>query len=214
VTPDTDPTLVDLRFDIAAGASAPEDHHYLLYSAIKSTLDLPDITERGWQLRKIRGGRPQDNETVHFGRRDDEAPHFCIRLPKDDIGRALALEGETIRLSHHLLEVGAPVVSEIRRTPNIVSDLVLIKNGDRAPRGYRAGDLGAAIGKRLGAWLGRADFGVELGDRRWCHVTGERYFGHPVRVSGLRDDESELVQRVGVGGRNSMGCGTFWPEDL
>jgi len=208
--PDADDTLINLRFDLL-GASAPEDHHYLLYAAIKSTLDLGDITERGWQLRKIQGGRVQENETIHFDRRDAD-PYFCIRLPMEDIGRARALEGETIRLSHHLLQVGAPVASEIKHADNLESDLVIIKNGDRAPRGHSEGDLGASVGKRLGAWLGRSDFGIEVGERRWVHVAGARYFGSPVKISALREGESELIQRRGIGGRQSMGCGTFWAE--
>lgn len=207
-SPDPD-DLVEVTYEVR-GATLPTDHRYLLYSAIKQTCDT-DITDRGWQLREIKGGGETHDKLTIL----DDGATLALRVPKGDVGDLLALEHEPMELRMdgrcHTLHLEAPTVSPVESSHTLQSDLVIIKNGNRAPQGYRTGDLGAKIGARLGAWLGRADFGVTLGERRIAHIAGVRYYGNPVRLTALTPDESRFLQASSLGARPSMGCGTFWP---
>jgi len=201
---------IDLTFTVR-GASAPQDHRYLLHAAIKQNA-CRRMTERGWKPRAIQGGRVTDEEALHFHRKDDP-PALQMRVPADDLEEAMTLADQPLRLSQHILMLENPQVREVKPSNTLESDLVLVRNSSRAPRGYRAPDLGIAIGKQLGAAFGHIDFGVAMGERRWVHIDGVRHFGHPVRVTALTDDESMWLQRNGLGRSLSMGCGTFWPCD-
>jgi len=190
------------------GGSAPADHRYVLHSCLKRRC-CSDLTDRGWQLRPITQGTIR-GEICDLDRAE---PEVWVRLPKQDITHLLDLCEAPIELGSHVLIVDDTMVREVRPSNTVQSELVLICNQDRAPQGYWPAELGVKIGTRLGAWFGRSDFGVAVGDRRSWQCNGYDYYGHPVRVTALSDDESLFLQRHGLGARQSMGCGTLWPCD-
>jgi CRISPR-associated protein Cas6 len=50
---------------------------------------------------------------------------------------------------------------------------------------------------------------VTLGARKIITIDGRRVVGFSVRVSGLSNEASLLIQEQGIGGRRKMGCGVF-----
>ena len=199
--------LVEVHADIQ-GASAPADHRYVLHSALK-TQCCRRLTERGWQLRALRDGVERADK-LDFDVPGAE-PTLQMRVPKDDLDKILALTDAPLRLGSHVLLVDEPIVRPIRPSNTLHCDLVLICNQNRAPQGYWPADLGAKVGARLGAWFERCDFGLTFGDRQSFQIKGHDYYGHPLRITSLTDEESVFLQRHGLGGRQSFGCGTFWP---
>lgn len=201
--------LVEVYADIR-GASAPADHRYVLHSAIK-TQCCRRLTERGWQLRALRGG-VRRGDKLDFDVPDCD-PTLELRVPKSDLDKVLDLTDAPLRLGSHILLVGEPRVRPVRPSNTLESDFVMICNERRAPAGYRPAELGAKVGARLGAWFGHCDFGIGFGDRRSFQIDGDSYYGHPIKITALEPDESTFLQRHGLGARQSMGCGTFWPCD-
>lgn len=202
------PDLLEVTFDLQVGA-LPADHRYELYAAIKDRVG-DVMADRDWQLRAIQGGRRRGDRILYD--RDDD-PTLQLRLPKDDIGYIGGLEGAALRVGPDVVELQSSRVAPIEPYHTLQSDLVTIRSNERAPHGYWAGDMGAAIGKALSAQFGRRDFAIHLGERRSFRVSGQRQYGHPVRLKALDDDESRWLQRHGLGRSLSMGCGSFWPVD-
>lgn len=199
--------LIEVHADVR-GATAPADHYYLLHSCIK-TQCCRRLTERGWQLRPIQGGK-RDGDLLRLDRGTDAT--LMMRLPEGDLEDCLALHETTFQLGDHFLAVESPQVQPVRPHDELVADCVFVANSNRARRGLGRGDLGAQIGKRLGARFGRIDFGIVVEDHVTWDVQGSAMHGNRCRVVGLSDDESLWLQRHGLGEKNSWGCGTFWPE--
>lgn len=192
---------------VILGATVPEDHYYLVYSMLK-TKCREDLTARGWTFRPLRGRQIED--MIHFHRKDGP-PSLIIRCPMEDLGYIHKLEGKDIRVSHHLLRLGEPVVRDIEPHHKLHSPLVLVTSDDES-RGVRGVDFGVHAGKRLGAMLGHLNFGVDVGPRRAVHIAGSRCFGHPVTVKSLTAEESMMLQCTGIGESRGMGLGAFWPH--
>jgi len=199
--------LIEVHADVR-GATAPADHYYLLHSCIK-TQCCRRLTERGWQLRLIQGGE-RDGDLLRFDRGPDAS--LMMRLPEDDLEECLALHDTTFQLGDHFLAVDSPQVQPIRPVPNLVADCVHISHDERGSKGLNRGNLGAGVGKRLGAQFGHLNFGIVVEEHISWDVKGTTLHGNRVRVLGLDDDESLWLQRHGLGEKNSWGCGTFWPE--
>lgn len=157
-------------------------------------------------------GRPPDTLRMwSMLYREDGPPSLIIRCPLEDLGYIHKLEGKDIRVSHHMLRLGEPVVRDIEPHHKLRCPLVLVTSDDES-RGVRGVDFGVHVGKRLGAMLGHLNFGVDVGTRRAVHIAGSRCFGHPVTVKSLTDEESVMLQCAGIGESRGMGLGAFWPE--
>lgn len=198
--------LVDAYLPISAGATVPLDYRYLVYSMLKHECR-SDLTARGWQLLPIHGRVRGD--LLHFHRHDG-LHALRVRLPISDLGYLRKIEGRPVHVSQHLLIMGEVVLREMQPAPVLGAELVVVTS-DAETRGVRGEEYGLHVGKRLGAMLGRLDFGAQIGKREAIHIAGSRCFGHSLRVMGLTDDESLLLQRVGIGEKRAMGCGVFEP---
>lgn len=199
--------LVEVRTPVH-GATCPDDHHYVLHAAVK-TQCCRRLTERRWQLRCIQAGRVTDDGIRILENADAE---LRARVPLEDLDDWRVLEDAPLRLGDHILVVGETKVREVSASPNLESDIVYA-DGDHAPNGLDAGNLGGYVGKALGAQFGHRDFGVRIGEHRTFCVRSNRQHGNAVTLRGLDDHESLWVQRHGVGQKQSWGCGTFWPVD-
>lgn len=196
--------FVDAYLPIKAGTTVPLDWRYVTYSMLKQECR-SDLTQRGWQILPFFGR--QRGDLLHF-HREDGLHAFRVRLPLEDLGYLRKLEDRPITIARNLLILGECVIRELESKPVLHSDLVLISS-DKDTRGVRELEFGGHVGKRLGAMLGRTTFGIEFGPRHAVHIKGSRLFGHAVTVKGLRDDESLLLQREGIGEARSMSCGVF-----
>lgn len=192
---------------VILGATVPEDHHYLVYSMLKAKCR-KDLTARGWTFAPLKGRRLDD--IIHFHRKDGP-PALVLRCPLADMSYVHKLASAEVRVSHHLLRFGDPVARDIEPCPVLRSPLVMVTS-DAESSGVRGTNFGLHVGKRLGAMLGHLNFGVDIGPRRAVHIAGGRYFGHPVTVKSLTDQESIMLQCVGIGESRGMGLGAFWPE--
>lgn len=190
---------------VILGATVPEDHHYLLYSMLKAKCR-SDITDRGWTFRPIMGRQVEDIIRLDLGA---GRPSLIIRCPAEDLGYIHKIEGKDVRIGHHMIRLGEPVVRDIQPYHKLHCPLVMVTSDDES-RGVRGVDFGAHVGKRLGAMLGHLNFGVDIGPRRAVHIAGSRCFGHPVTVKSLADQESMMIQGRGIGEKRGMGLGAFW----
>ncbi|MDZ7703321.1 MAG: type I-MYXAN CRISPR-associated protein Cas6/Cmx6 [Trueperaceae bacterium] len=190
---------IDVVYPIKMGGAIPYDHHYALHGAIKS--EHVDFSERGWRPLRIKGARQGGLLELDAGESE-----LRIRLPKSDTDHIDL--GSVLRISDFVLVLGDPYIQPIRPAPVLKSDVVLITSDDER-WGVTGVDYGVHIGKRLGAMFGHLHFGVEVGDRRPVHVSGQKHHGNPVTVKGLSDDESIRLQVEGIGQKRAMGCGVF-----
>ena len=199
--------VAEVVIPVILGVTVPEDHYYLVHSLIK-TRCRKDMTQRGWTFAPFQGRQVED--LIHFDKKR-HSPALVIRCPADDLGYVQKIASTDARVGNHLIRFGEPFIRQIEPCPVLTSPLVLVTS-DSDTRGVKGTDFGMHVGKRLGAMLGRINFGVEFGPRRAVHIKGSRLFGHSVTIKGLTDKESIRLQIEGIGERRGMGLGAFWRE--
>lgn len=128
---------------------------------------------------------------------------LALRLPAERIAAALPLTGRTLRVGEHALQVGVPDIRVLIPAADVASRHVIIK-GFMEPEPFAV-----AVRTQLDALEVAGE--VVVGARRIQPIHGKRVVGFGVRVLGLSDVESLLLQSRGVGGRRRMGCGLFRP---
>lgn len=194
-----------MTLPIKRGAAIPADHRYVMHAAIKA--HEPDMTRRLWAFAPIRGKQQGDLLELK------DWSTLKLRVPEADIGSVVAFSEKTHTIGGHLVEFGEPkLLHPLPRPPVLRADMVLV-TGDRAPHGHRDVWFGDAIGRRLGAMLGRYDFGVYYGERRHMQIHQTRLWGQEVAVKGLTEEESLRLQLEGLGQKRAMGCGFFAPDE-
>ncbi len=198
-------THVDLYFQVV-GEAVPLDHGFALYSAIcKATEQEPSTSwlhdAEGVGLIPIRGTPAAEhrlllNRTARFG----------LRLPAQDIPKALVLAGKRLRIGDLLIRAGATTAEALKPSATLYARIVTTRNGEDPER------FDAEIARQLAAISVRGR--VVRGDRRIIRVHDKKVVGHELLVTELTAEESICLQEQGVGGRRKMGCGVFLPTDV
>ena len=213
-TPRAIEPVVDLVF-IVRGADIPADHGFCLYSAISRRLPSfhadPDIG-----IHPI-GGR------LIGGRRLALLPtsRLIMRLPIARIGEAIRLAGHSLDLVGSRLLVGVPTVHALQPAASLVSRLVVVRGfmeaelfRDAVQR--QADALGVAANVSLVNGHGRTPLEAGIGRpdpviRRTIRIHDKEVVGFAVGLHGLSNEDSLLIQTMGLGGRRRFGCGLFRP---
>ena len=193
------PQVVDLAFRLT-GSDLPTDHGYFLFAAISKSLTPFHAASSVWGVHPVRGA-PLGNGTLALS----EASRLVIRLPADDIRRAIPLAGKRLNVGGRTIHVGVPEIRPLRPVPHLFSRFVTIKGFADAP------DEFAEACMRQLENLPVREYHIDVEKRRVMDVKGYAIVGHSVRLSGLNEADSALVQERGLGGKRKMGAGVFVP---
>ena len=189
--------MVDLWFPLV-GRTLPSDHGYGLYGALcRVAPELHEATD--WGLHTLRG-QPLGPGLIGLSRN----PQLGLRLPADRIPLALRISGRRLDVCGHFVTAGAPTVTPLVASSALSARIVTIKSFmDPGPFAEAAHRQLVEIDATLG------DAKVTLGARKVITISGRRVVGFSVRIAGLSDEGSLLLQEHGIGGRRRMGCGVF-----
>jgi CRISPR-associated protein Cas6 len=216
---------VDVAFPVS-GTTIPADHGYTLYSAICRlipSLHPPDADDVGaatvrelWSEVGIHfiSARPCGNRMLELEPRSK----LRVRIDEDQIAALLPLSGRALPLDGATVRLGIPRIEMLRPAVRLRSRVVVIK-GFLEPEPF----LGAVarqlvlmnVTARPGIPFRKEKPEPESGKsplvRRTLAIRGKTVVGFAVEVDGLTAEESIRLQESGVGGRRRFGCGLFDP---
>lgn len=195
---------VDLYFQVV-GTSLPLDHAFHLYSAICKATGIGTSADSWFHAATNVGlipvrGTPGPNHLLIL----DRNARFGLRIPPDEIPRALTLAGRRLLVSGTTLLAGTTSVEALKPSPVLYARIVTTRNGEDPDR------FDAEVAKQLAALEVRGS--VVRGNRRVVRIHHKKVIGHELLVSELSPDESIRLQEEGLGGRRKMGCGVFFPR--
>lgn len=201
--------VVDLSFAISCKC-LPLDHAYALSTALQATLPwIADEEMAGIHL--IHGAesgngwyRPQDSgdAVIHLSRRT----RMTLRVPKERIEAARALEGTLLDVAGNPLEVGGASVKQLSALSTLFARHVVMPGADLSEAEFLQAvvDEMRALGIRVNKILcGRAhDLATPEGT---VHTQS-------VMVADLEPEQAVALQQKGIGPGRKMGCGLFLPH--
>ncbi|MDP1646997.1 MAG: type I-MYXAN CRISPR-associated protein Cas6/Cmx6 [Rubrivivax sp.] len=186
--------MIDIAYAVA-GAALPRDHRRELATAIERVWPgWADIEGAGvHRLNVSAGGGPLallSNRT-----------RLMLRLPRERVAQAAALEGSELQLGPCTLRVGAPQPRELRPYGTLYAHLVAADDADEAV-------FLQAVAAELSA-LGVS--GRPICGRRQLVEAGELQ-GYSLMLDGLSPAGALRVLEAGVGRHRRWGCGIFVPH--
>ncbi len=198
---------VDLSFPVI-GETLPADHGYGLYSAL--TYWNQTIHElEGLSIQTI-SGIPDKQGKIYLRERS----RFRMRLPLDQVSLVYELAGKALTIGQHRIRLGIPQIYLLQPASKLKARIVVIK-GYQEPETFLE-----AVQHQL------SKFGINEismiptlkgeADRKTIKIKRFTVVGFGLEVSNLSDEDSLLLQQVGLGGKRRMGCGVFipWKEGL
>ena len=190
------PEMVDVAFAIA-GDDLPRNFEWPLFREIARVLP--------WFVGMPRSGilPMRGMRTAAGGVMVTHRSRLVIRLPRDRVCSASALERETLRVGGATLSVGEGTFRKHLPTPTLYSPRVATGEADEERFLARLAEEIAALGARGRLICGRR-VEVELEEGP---VTA-----YPVAVHDLREADSLLLQRAGLGRGQPVGCGLLVPH--
>lgn len=190
------PEMVDVVFGLA-GESLPRDHEWALFREIARVLPWIAKTPRAGVL-PLKGLRSADGGIMITHR-----TRLVIRLPRDRVCSASALERTSLRVGDTLLAVGEGTFRKHQAAATLYSPRVTTGEADEAR-------FTAVIEQEIAA-LG-ASGRVICGRRVEVQLEEGRVSAFPVAVHDLRDADSLMLQRAGLGRGQPVGCGLLIPH--
>lgn len=194
---------VDLSFRLR-GEELPLDHGYALYGAVSRELPEVHQEDNGWGIHPVYGSRIRPGV---LGLNDGS--RLKIRMPGEEIDRALDLAGSRLDVDGYNLRVGVPEVRPLEPVPTLKSRYVTIK-GYMEPEEFQDA-VWRQVDELDGVSAGEPE--LLIGDRRVMEIDGYTIVGFRVLIGDLEPNTSLAIQRSGVGGRRKMGAGIFRPAD-
>jgi CRISPR-associated protein Cas6 len=188
------------------GKSIPIDHAYFLLSSISHILkEFHEDNSIG-----IFGIDGKLNRAHPEQLNLDCESKLRIRLPLDRSRLAYKLAGKTLHLHQDKIYLGIPELETIVPSPTLEARLVTIKGFQDATTFVTAAqnhlDRLEIVGKvRV---LNRPDGQPRC---RTVKIHKKKVVGFGVRVEGLSNRDSLILQHQGIGGRRKLGCGLFAP---
>lgn len=205
---------IDLTFPFTSGIGSriPLDHGYPLFSAL-SRRDYILHEHDQWALHLVFGTKCNHGFLV--------CPEFSrvrLRLPVSDIPKALVYRDLSFYLFDNQFRISdEPIIQSIGPTSSLFSPLVipftLSAKEEENPEAFEE-----AFKRDLFKLFEKLPQNTDntlrwnIGRTRAMRVRGEIKRGRSVRVYGLTDEQSILLQEQGVGGRRHMGAGVFSPQ--
>ncbi|MEX1365621.1 MAG: type I-MYXAN CRISPR-associated protein Cas6/Cmx6, partial [Nannocystaceae bacterium] len=192
--------LIDVGFPVR-GARLPDDHGYLLFSALCEAL--PRLShEPGWALHLVDGVR-EGSRGIRLGPKS----MVRLRMPARELGEALSLTGRDIRVGTDRVHLGMAKIKPLAASARLRSAVVTM------PGTTLAGFM-AALRRELSTLpLGQdvASIDIEVGPQRLLRARVRTVIGYEVELLGLRPHASLCIQAHGLGARRHMGAGVFLP---
>ncbi len=190
------PEMVDVVFAVT-GQHLPPDHEWPLFREVARIVPWILKTPRAGIL-PMRGPRTPEGG-VMITRRS----RLVIRLPRDRVCSASALERESVQVGEVSLAIGEGTFRKHLAAATLYSPRVTTGEADEGRFLAELEQELAALGVRGRLICGRR---VEI-------ESGEgRLTAYPVAVHDLRDVDSLLLQRAGLGRGQPVGCGIFVPH--
>lgn len=202
-------TTVELHFPIA-GTELPSDHGYLLYSAISSLR--PGVhQDESIGIHTVKGSRVRPG-VIRIA--DDQS--LRVRLPLEKVSYLYKLAGTKLNVGGFDLRCGIPNLHFLRPSRKLYSRLVIIKTAKqiKSPEDFLAAidRKLLALNTKVKAQLERQHNGSDASyARRIVTVKKTTIAGYGIVLDELSDEDSQLIQVAGLGGRRRMGCGIFDP---
>jgi CRISPR-associated protein Cas6 len=187
------------------GRQLPADHGYALYAAI--TRQLPSLHGQTWLGLELLSGVPWREGIIVLPTR---GASLRLRIPADHYGHVLPLAGRRLDISGHTIHLGIPTARPLQPASSLYARCVTIKKFT-GPESF----LDAA--RRQLSTLGiTATLELPLDEqgrfrRRILTIKDKAIVGFSLAAHDLSDDDSLLLQSVGIGGRRAMGSGVFNP---
>lgn len=187
------PEMVDLVFAVH-GTQLPADYRHALYVALDGVLPwLADAPRAG-----IHGIRtvPTERGIVLLAQR----ARLTLRLPRDRLEAASALEGARLDVAGNPLDVGACHVRALAAADTLHAEFVATGSRDEA-----------AFIRDLEVQLARLDARCRLicGRPRQLRTGDQDIEGFAVALHGLNAQRSLRLQQEGLGAGRMLGCGLF-----
>jgi CRISPR-associated protein Cas6 len=188
-------SVIDVVFELA-GSTLPADHAQSLLEAIRRRLPwlAPD---GGFGIHPLRANST-DYGVVLLAHR----AKLVLRVPENELGRALALQGQTLDVVGSRLDVGEGRSRPLRSSATLHA--VAVTFGDTDDAGFER-DVAAA----LAALAVECDF--ISGRRRTARAGRRAIAGYSLALHGLRPEDSLTVQALGLGSDRALGWGLFVP---
>jgi len=192
------PEMVDVVFGLA-GESLPRDFEWPLYREIARVLPWLARTPHTGVL-PMKGPR-----TAEGGMMITHRTRLVIRLPRDRVCSASALERASLRVGGATVTVGEGTFRKHLAASTLYSPRVATGEGDEVRFMAVIEEEIASLGVRGRIICGRrVEVALEEG--------AQPVSAFPVAVHDLREADSLLLQRAGLGRGQPVGCGLLIPH--
>ena len=188
------------------------DHAHFLYASIcRISSDFHDYNSIG--IFGINGElvRPASSNRSQSQRLNlDRDSRLKIRLPLDRSNLAYKLAGKTLQLDRDKIYLHIPELELILPSPSLEARIVIIKGCHTVSTflptvEYQLERLGVTGTVRV---LTKSNGEPKC---RTVNIHHKKIVGFAIRVDGLSDRDSLILQHEGIGGRRKFGCGLFTP---
>lgn len=202
--------IVDLSFAISC-KSLPLDHAHALSQALQAALPwLGDDTSSGVHLIHVAESgngwfRPQETENalLQLSRRT----RMMLRVPKERVDDARALEGKAMDVSGFSLTVGEGVIKPLTVMSTLFARHVVMDDPGMDEEAF----LEQVVAEMRGLGFKRISK-VLCGRSHDLRLPDSIVHTQSVMVADLEPEMSVLLQQKGIGPYRKMGCGLFLPH--
>lgn len=185
--------MIDLAFPLR-GRTLPADHRWLLAAAVEAVLPwLATTPGAGIHRLKLAHGSAQ---TLLSPR-----TRLVLRLPGDRVDDARALEGRTLDIGGHAVEVGLAQPRELRPWGTLYAHMVACASDDEQDFLRLVDDELRQLGLQARVISGRLQ-----------RLDGGALRGFSLMVDGLSAAAAGTLLQHGLGEHRRLGCGLFVPH--
>lgn len=189
--------LIEFLFTIR-GSLIPRNYHYSLYSAIINVI--PELKNNpDWRIGRISNTAVFNNNSFRLNNST-----LKMRVSKELLGKFSALFDCNLFLNDRPIGIKLIQGYEIKACSDLSAWVTIKSDNNRTPDLSR---FAICLGKQL------AKLEIEtipsIGRQELLMIKKEPCTVYPVMFSTLRPQESFTLQKLGIGGRQHLGCGFF-----
>jgi CRISPR-associated endonuclease/helicase Cas3 len=185
------------------GQYLPQNWHYPMYGAICKHLDsrfAPGVSFR------YMGGFVVSTNRLHIL----PDAKMVFRTPASYAPTIMSLMGNRLDIDNYPVRFGSAKVYNLKPSTNLYSRMVTYSGGmDPIIFTQQCLDHLARMGVQAKVNL-PCRFDGNLA-KKILVIKGAKVVGYQLTLENLSDQDSLLLQKVGLGGRRHMGCGVFTP---
>lgn len=204
--------MIELHFPIR-GDEIPADHAYGLYGALSRFA--PEIHGADWLgIHTIKG-----RKTAQGRIRLSKFAKLRVRLPLLKVPSLCSLSGARLQINGTEIRCGIPEIHQLRSSSTLRSRLVIFNTKEAKEQSLTPEIFFGALTRRLTELNISAAPELESAPegnhgpfaRRVLKIKDTVLPGYGVILRDLSDDDSVLIQEMGLGAKRRMGCGLFLP---